>query len=157
MSLFNLFRNRNRRRMKHYHEERERVGGERIEVRLEQVFSDGVSVNMVYRWQEDLSHQQADQLDSRLRAYITCAICDAASEAGLKCRSGPDHGRRPSWMITPHLVPFSLQQAGFDVTEKVCWLSIGPVSLKGPGPYLSEGILSELADSFGKRFDKITV
>jgi hypothetical protein len=140
----------------HYRDECRAVGGDRCKVTLEQASAEARSVNLIYRWHDELSHQEADKLDSRLRAYIACAVYDAASKAGLTCTQGPPHGRRPSWIIEGDLAPYGLQAAGFDVSQKTCWLSVGPIMARGGGGSSSH-ILKALAESFRRHFSKLTV
>jgi hypothetical protein len=142
--------------MNHYHDECKTVGGDPCEVTLGQVFTDGRFIDLIYHWHKELSHQEADKLDSRLRAFIVCAVYDAAIKAGLRCTKGPPHGRRPSWFIDGIPVAFGLQSAGFDVSEKWCGLKLGPLLL-GPGIDTNSEIVSVLAESFRQHFRKFTV
>ena len=84
---------------RHYLEEFTQVSGSRRTVTLVEAASTLGFVSLVYHWDDCLSHADADRLDSRLRAYVVCAIGQAARHAGLSVRPGPPHGRRPSWIV----------------------------------------------------------
>lgn len=119
--------------------------------------TEGPFVTLTYQWQNELSYAQADNLDTRVRAYITCAIYDAAVAAGLKCKPGPPHGRRPSWLIAGRRGYTSLAGAGFDAGEKVCWLQIGPGMLSRDDFSSEDQVAQRLAHSFQKQFAQISV
>lgn len=119
--------------------------------------TEGPFVTLAYQWQKELSYAQADNLDTRVRAYITCAIYDAAVAAGLKCQPGPPHGRRPSWLIAGCRGYTSLAGAGFDADEKVCWLQIGPGMLSRDELLSEDQVAQRLAHSFQKQFAQISV
>lgn len=135
----------------------QKVGGAPHQLTLSEVSLEGPIVALVYRWDEDLSYEEADKLDTRARAFVSCAIRDAAIGARLSCKAGPPHGQRPSWRIAGQGVPISLVTAGFDVEEKVCWMQVGPVMGIGGMPSGSESVAAELAKGFQSNFERITV
>ena len=110
----------------HYMQTVHYIGGEKCELTLVHVGTEGPFVNLAYQWEESLSDQEADKVDTRARAYITCAIYDAAITARLSCKPGPLHGQRPSWYIGEEKMPISLVSAGFEVSDKTCWMLVGP-------------------------------
>lgn len=124
---------------------------------LDQAENEGPCVNLVYHWEIDLTHEEADQLDSRARAFVSCAIYDAAKLDKIKCKRGPLHGRRPSWLFKDVIVPISLMSAGFDYDAKKCWMTVGPIyAIRGVLPgYVS--IAWQLARAFKTYFSEITV
>ncbi len=142
--------------MQHYHDEVAAVGGDPCTVTLEHVQAGDRSIELTYRWHEELSFQEADKLDSRLRAFMACAVYDAAVRAGLQCTKGPPHGRRPSWFIKGIPVAFGLQSAGFDADKKWCGLKLGYLLL-GPGLDASSKTMKKLAKSFQKHLSELTV
>lgn len=141
----------------HYERTMQTVGGEPRQLTLADVSVEGPVVILVYRWSEDLSYQEADRLDTRARAYVSCAIRDAAIGAGLSCEAGPPHGQRPSWKIAGEGVPTSLMTAGFDVGKKVCWMHVGPTLGIGGRPSGSESVAAGLAKGFQSHVEQITV
>lgn len=60
--------------------------GGKSDLTLIHAAAEGPFVNLVYQWKGELSHAEADDLDTRARAYIACAIYDAAITAGLSCQ-----------------------------------------------------------------------
>jgi hypothetical protein len=118
---------------------------------------DGPFVNLVYRWKGDLSHDEADRLDTRVRAYVACAIFDAAATGGLSCVPGPPHGQRPSWVIRGEPMPISLVNAGFDVSDKTCFMQIGPGMLMVRAPQRGGRCSKKLIDGFKAQFSAIQV
>jgi len=143
----------------HYMEERQQVGGPPCQLVLGDAQITGPAVGLFYHWQDDLSDEDADRLDSRLRAYVACAIYDAAVQGGLRCVPGPPHGRRPSWRIRGESFLRSLTDGGFDNEQKQCFAEIGPgvapmevilSSVQGP-------ISQILADAFRAHFRRIAV
>lgn len=140
----------------HYTRTTQTVGGEPHQLTLGEVSVEGAVVVLTYRWDEVLSYQEADRLDTRARAYVSCAIRDAAIGAGLSCETGPPHGQRPSWKIAGAGVPVSLMAAGFDVGEKVCWMHVGPTMGSGGRPSGSESVAAGLAKGFQSHVARIT-
>lgn len=141
----------------HYNRTTQTVGGEPHQLTLDEVSVEDPVVILVYRWDEDLSYQEADRLDTRARAYVSCAIRDAAIGVGLSCEAGPPHGQRPSWKIAGEGVPISLMAAGFDVGEKVCWMHVGPVIGIRGRPSKNESMAAGLAKGFQSHFEQILV
>jgi hypothetical protein len=111
----------------HYKEALKNASGSHHQLELIEVSDNSPFVNLIYRWKDNISYEEADNLDTRLRAYIACAIYDVAISAGMSCRSGPIHGNRPSWIIDKQTLPVSLIDAGFNYAHKDCNLTIGPI------------------------------
>lgn len=130
--------------------------GEKRWLSLIQAEADGNIVSLVYRWNAALSSEEADALDTRARGYIACAIYDAALTAGLTCQSGPPHGQRPSWLFPGERIPVSLINAGYDLTEKTCFMQIGPGMMMG-GPSSSGNFAKRLVAGFRAQFREIHV
>jgi len=101
----------------HYEETCLHAPGGKADLKLIHAAAEGPFITLVYQWKGNLSRAEADDLDTRARAYIACAIYDAAATAGLSCQPGPPHGQRPSWHITGERMPISLVNAGFDVSD----------------------------------------
>lgn len=141
----------------HYEIMSNTTAGSKHELVLQQAAAVGPVVSLSYKWNEDIDHQEADNLDSRARAFIACAVYDAATRAGLSCRIGPPFGKRPSWLIANEQIPYSLIQAGFDTDEKVCWMHVGPIMVKGGMPMGRELTAGKLAEGFASWFCQITV
>lgn len=146
----------------HYREELASVGGSRTAVRLVEAVPTLGFVSLVYHWDQRLSHGDADRLDSRLRAYVVCAIGQAARKAGLSVEPGPPHGCRPSWIIASpdsgrHVI-YGLGPCSFDVGQQVCELAVGPVvSPPVALPGGRDSVTTHLAESFKALFSELTV
>lgn len=110
----------------HYDQTSRKVPGRMQVLTLIHATMDGLFINLVYQWKRELTDAEADDLDTRARAYIACAIYDAATAAGLTCQPGPPHGQRPSWYIRGERMPISLVEAGFDMSDKTCIMRVGP-------------------------------
>lgn len=140
----------------HYDETALRAKGEKQELTLARIGTEGPFLNLVYRWTCQLSDEEADNLDTRARAYVVCAIYDAARTAGLSCDRGPLHGQRHSWLIGGERTPISLVNAGFDVSEKTCFMQVGPgmlvLSASAGGKHLQK-----LATGFQSQFSRVFV
>lgn len=111
----------------HYLQVLEKNQGPIQELFLEETEVEGSFLHLKYTWHDKLTHAQADRIDTRLRAYIACAIFDACHGL-LSCRPGPSHGSRPSWYIEDCPIPFSLVQASFSVAAKSLYQTVGPVA-----------------------------
>lgn len=110
----------------HYLQVLERNQGPIQDLLLEETEVDGPFLHLRYTWHDELTHAQADRIDTRLRAYIACAIPDACHGL-LICHPGPPHGSRPSWYVENCPIPFSLVQARFSVAEKSLYPTVGPI------------------------------
>ena len=141
----------------HYNQTKQTAGGEPHQLTLDEVSVEGPVLILVYRWDEDLIYEEADRLDTRARAYIACAIRDAAIGAGLSCQAGLSHGQRPAWEIASQAIPVSLMAAGFDVGEKVCWMHVGPTMVIEGRLSGSESVAAGLAKGFQSHFEQIRV
>jgi tetratricopeptide (TPR) repeat protein len=141
---------------KHYEVTAWAAPGERRQLSLVRAATDGALVTLVYRWGSELSSQEADRLDTRARAFVACAIYDAAIAAGLQCDPGPTHGSRPAWRILGETTPVSLIGAGFDVADRTCFMRVGPVAVsRGQSPVLR--CAAALVDGFESTFSSMTV
>ena len=140
----------------HYDETARQAPGSKCELTLVHVGVEGPFLNLVYQWHDNLSDQEADRLDTRARAYIACAIFDAAETANLSCDPGPPHGQRPSWRICGARTPISLVNAGFDVSDKTCFMQVGPGMVAMTARQQGEN-LSKLAAGFQSQFSRIAV
>lgn len=127
------------------------------ELFLESVEVAGPFLNLEYSWQEDLSYSRADVVDTRLRAYIACAIFDACNASNVGCRQGPPHGIRPSWFLEGLPIPYSLVDASFSTDEKRMYQTIAPIFMTS-GIFTQEsGPIIQLAQGFRKKFSVIKV
>jgi hypothetical protein len=116
----------------HYRQTSKRAPGRPHDLTLSETRGAGSWFRMTYAWSGDLAFQEADNLDTRVRAFIASAIPDAAVAAGLACQAGPPHGQRPSWFIGGGSMPVSLVQGAFDVEQKKCQVTVGPIGAGGP-------------------------
>jgi hypothetical protein len=116
----------------HYRETSSKAPGSLRELALTRTQVAGSCVRMIYTWSEDLEYQEADNLDSRVRAFVACAIPDAAADAGLACQAGPQFGQRPAWFVAGVPMPVSLVQGAFNVDAKACMVTVGPIVVRGP-------------------------
>jgi len=138
----------------HYTETARSAPGMKQKLKLVHIEAEGSFLTLVYEWKENLSYREADNLDSRARAFIACAIYDAARGAGMSCKAGPPHGKRPSWMVGNSNMPISLVGAGFDVEKQICFMQVGPpvILTRGGGQVdmfkLSQGFLTKFGEIF---------
>ena len=138
----------------HYFEELEAVGGQRRELALVSSQIQGPSVSFMYQWSIQLGDQDADRLDSRVRAFAACAIHDAAVAGGCHCDAGPIQGRRPSWIVDNCPVPIGVVEAGFSVENRTCHFTIGPIMLR-PDLTNQDSVSRRLARGFRDCFSRI--
>ena len=123
----------------HYLQTAKRAPGPPCELTLAGTREEGSWFRLAYVWTDNLDHQEADRLDSRVRAFIACAIPDAAGAASLACQGGPPHGQRPAWFVEGGPIPVSLVHGSFDVDRKTCYVTVGPID--SPAPMLdSRGV-----------------
>ena len=141
----------------HYKQTTRLALGNKCDLSLIHAAVDGLKVNLVYQWKTILSNSEADRLDTRARAYIACAIYDAAITAGLSCRPGSPHGQRPSWHIGGERMSLSLVHARFDVSDKTCFMQIGPCMLMMGGPQPGGNNNKRLLTGFQAQFKEIKV
>lgn len=141
----------------HYEQTLRQAQGVKQRLSLINAELDGTVVAMTYRWTAELSHEEADRLDTRARAYVTCAIYDAATTAGIACQPGPPHGQRPSWILGSERMPISLINAGFDLAEKTCFMHIGQGLMVISGPSGGGRYAKKLVAGFRTQFAKIDV
>lgn len=140
----------------HYEQTVRDAAGKKYELTL--IHADVICpyVNLIYQWKTELSYEEADELDTRARAYIACAIYDAATAAGLFCQPDYHHGQRPSWNIEGERM-ISLVNAGFDVSNKTCFMTIGPGMLRTKESLMVERYCNGLIEGFQTLFRKIRV
>lgn len=117
----------------------------------------GPFVTLVYAWASELCDAEADRLDSRVRAFVACAIHDAAKAAGVASASGPAYGQRPSWILGESRMPVSVVDAGFDTDQKVCYVKVGPVMTAGGALDTHDPHAQRLLSGFQLRFSRILV
>lgn len=117
----------------------------------------GLFLNLEYSWREDWSYAQADVVDTRLRAYIACAIYDACKASGIRCKQGPPHGLRPSWFLEGFPVPFSLVEASFSTRDKRLYQTVGPIMMSLAFFAQKSDLTTGLASGFRKNFSTIKV
>jgi tetratricopeptide (TPR) repeat protein len=146
----------------HYAEESQQQRGEKRRLRLKfSSLEDGKSTTLMrltYQWDRTLSRQEAKRLDLRARAYIACAIYDAAISAGLFCQASENsHGRRPAWLVEGEGIPISLTNAAFDFLDSTCLMEIGPIMIKVSTSHGGETFWPKLLTGFKNRFSDITV
>jgi tetratricopeptide (TPR) repeat protein len=146
----------------HYEQESERVPGNRRYLRLiDSSVEDGkygTLIRLVYQWDTTMSYEEAFRLDLRARAYIACAIYDAAITAGLFCQASEmPHGRRPAWLIEGERIPISLINTEFNFLDSICIMEIGPSFGKSGTPQDGGVHWAKLLTGFKVRFIDITV
>ena len=142
----------------HYKQTAKAAAGPTHVLSLLEAGTDGQCALLKYHWNDHLSESDADNLDTRARSFIACAIYDAAVAVGMPCTPGPAHGIRPSWHIATGHPPASLVSGSFDQQNQTCHYTLGPVLMGGNPASLSLGVVAEiLARGFAERFRKITV
>lgn len=115
---------------------------------------EGPFLHLEYGWQGDLTHAQADRVDTRLRVYIASAIFDVCKTVKIKCKAGPPHGIRPSWFLGDFPVPYSLVQGSFSTNDKRMYQTVGPIMMwMSPGDFqLNSDQMIKLAQGFRLTF-----
>jgi hypothetical protein len=151
-----ILKKRNLTYPRHYEETVRQAFGEKCELTLIHADVRGPHFNLVYQWESELSYEEADRLDSRARAYISCAIYDAATAVGLSCQPDLPHGQRPSWCIEDERM-ITLVNAGFDVSNKTCFMQIGPGIFRTKESLMAKGYCKGLIEGFQTLFRKIKV
>lgn len=146
----------------HYRQESEQVPGDRCHLGLvDSSVEDSpvlAFIRLVYQWDAMLSYEEAFRLDLRVRAYIACAIYDAATAAGLLCQAfGIPHGRRPSWLIEGGQTPISLINAASEFSDRTCLMEIGPLSRNVDTSQGGGALMAKLLTGFIIRFSDICV
>jgi len=136
----------------HYLDVLKKNPGSLQELSLVDVTIENPFLHLTYRYDEDLSRSEADVVDTRLRAYIACAIFDAGKDLFF-CQPAPSHGSRPAWFIQDCPVPFSLVQGRYSVANKSIYLTVGPIV---PLPQAA-GYAEALGAGFAKRFRIVKV
>lgn len=127
------------------------------ELFLETVEVEGLFVYLEYAWQQDLSRAQADVVDTRLRAYIACAIFDACQASKIRCKAGPLYGIRPSWFVGNLPVPYSLVEASFSTDDKRMYQNVGPIMLSPALFRERNDQITQLAKGFRLKFSTLKV
>ena len=113
---------------------------------------------LLYQWDEELPHDEANRLALRAIAYISCAIYDAACSAGWPCQASPiPNGRRPAWILDGERSPVSLTLSDIDLSEKRCQFTIGAVVTQIGEPPGDRAHWEKLHVAFKVRFSEITV
>jgi len=113
---------------------------------------------LVYQWEEALPGEDARNLAARAIAYISCAIYDAASHAGLFCQPSPiPNGRRPAWILEGERSPVSLTISDIDEGDRICQVTIGAVLTEIGKPHSDRARWERLHAAFEATFSEITV
>jgi tetratricopeptide (TPR) repeat protein len=113
---------------------------------------------LLYHWEEQLSDEEATRLALRAVAFVSCAIYDAAINAGLSCQPSPVlHGRRPAWILEGEKSPVSLILSDIDLSEKTCPMSIGAVVTHRHEPPSDRVRWEKLHTAFKAKFSDICV
>ena len=112
-------------------------------------------VTLSYKWAR-LGRDDYDELRDRFKAFITCAIYDAAKDTDLICDPGPVHDEKPTWRIKGERMPITLVFCEIDVTNKTLTAKISS------DPYIkdlqhSDGLYQSLARGFKTTFESIIV
>lgn len=131
----------------HYKAQQPKASGRTRALYLLEFEAYETGLQIVYQCPKRLTSEEANRLDTRLRAYIACIIPDAASRGSLGARSGPPHGQRPSWVLDGFSVPVGLQQASFDAEKRLFSLRVGPIML-GPGCAMTPDVACALGKGF---------
>ncbi|KAA3659946.1 MAG: hypothetical protein DWQ04_20800 [Chloroflexi bacterium] len=146
----------------HYEQESKLVPGKKCNLKL--IYSTVEAskyitlIRLIYQWNTTLSYEEAFRLDRRTRAYITCAVYDAAKSAGLFCQpSETPYGRRPAWFVEGEKTAISLINAAFELSESNCLLEIGPTVREVRAQQKSGVYWEKLLDGFKNKFSSINV
>lgn len=142
----------------HYEKTMQKAPGKKCRLRLIHADAESARVTLVYKWDMDLDSDEADKVDTRARAYVACAIYDAARRAGLMCQPGPLHGQRPAWLFAGENIPVSLVKADFDVSDKTCFMQVGSVMVRLDEQHQSSPSYGKkLIAGFRSQFSEINV
>ncbi|MBL8809853.1 MAG: toll/interleukin-1 receptor domain-containing protein [Planctomycetaceae bacterium] len=91
---------------------------------------EGPNVHLTYHWSEDLSHEQADNLDTCMRAFINSRIGDVAMHSDIPVRLnwGTESLKGvpiPLWQLGHRDQATFVVNSQFDVNEKLITLTVG--------------------------------
>lgn len=117
--------------MHHYRAVCRAVGGTVVKLTLRNAIVAGSNLELTYGWDNQLSYEQADQLDTRARAFLNCTVRKAAEAGGLTCRRGPSEIRLagqpiPAWYLEGRSQETLVVNSQFDPGERLDFLTIGP-------------------------------
>jgi tetratricopeptide (TPR) repeat protein len=145
-----------------YNEESQRQPGQKRTLKLDGSiipdFPYFIQLLLHYQWDEKLPDDEANRLAKRAIAYISCAIYDAARDAGWPCQASPiPNGRRPAWILDGESSPVSLTLSDIDLSERSCQLTIGAIMTVMGKPPTNRARWEKLHAAFKARFSKITV
>jgi hypothetical protein len=113
---------------------------------------------LLYRWEEKLPDDEPKNLALRAIAYVSCAVYDAAVNAGLLCQpSQIPNGRRPAWILEGEKSPVSLILSDIDESERTCQMTIGAMMTSLGEPPSERTRWEKLHAAFKSRFSHICV
>ncbi len=115
----------------HFRAVRMTVAPPKCQLALAAAVSEGSNVYLTYRWTEDLSHDEADRIDTCVRALINSSIGDIAHRNKISARlswgaESMNGVRIPLWHLDHRDQPTFVVNSGFDVEQKLVTLTVGP-------------------------------
>ncbi|WP_157237752.1 TIR domain-containing protein [Desulfobacter curvatus] len=104
-----------------------------LEIELNQLTLEVFGLRLAYSWKECLSTTDADQMDTRLRAFVNCIVGSTAEAAGLCCRATKSPGKLrsvpvaiPGWHLEGFpLMPVHVIASRFNVADQLVHIDVG--------------------------------
>jgi hypothetical protein len=114
----------------HYRAIRMSVGPPHCHLRLAAAEPEGPNVYLAYRWSENLTHEQADQVDTCVRALVNSKIGDIANQNDISVRLAWGEESLlgipiPLWFLDHRNQATYVVNSQFDVDQKVISLTVG--------------------------------
>ncbi|MFM7057227.1 MAG: hypothetical protein ACKO2P_09935 [Planctomycetota bacterium] len=152
-------------RSRHYREVLQAVGGPAQCLTLVSSVAHGPNVILVYSWDATLSPEDADRLDTRIRAYLNEAVGIAARKAGLTVQSGSPTcsllgiSMIPVWLIGGRDQPTFAANSAFspDLRRVQATIGVRFIDAHAFHGLHFDPIADQLAIQFQRRFQYIRV
>jgi len=147
----------------HYDAVLSRFPGPLCPLQLIAAESNGPNLLLVYQWSNSLTAKEADNVDTRARAFVNSAVGFAAIAQWVGCRNGPNDASLlgvpiPGWYLEDRQQPTYVQNSQFDTDQKTVQLTLGPRFIDARGDnLLSDPVSSGLKASFKTFFTTISV
>ncbi|HCS54071.1 toll/interleukin-1 receptor domain-containing protein [Rubinisphaera sp.] len=114
----------------HYRAVRMSVGPPNCHLTLAAAEPEGSNVYLAYRWSEQLSQEQADQVDTCVRALINSKIGDIATPNDISVRlnwgeESLNGAPIPLWFLDHRNQPTYVVNSQFDMEQKIISLTVG--------------------------------
>ncbi|HUT95344.1 MAG TPA: hypothetical protein VMY37_38170 [Thermoguttaceae bacterium] len=151
----------------HYDSVKKIVGGDDHTLVMVSSSCAGPAVLLVYRWEDEVTEEEASRIHLRARAYVSMAIKEVAAAAGIPCQAGPPQNHTlgipaPAWFLGNRGQPTFLVESNCDFQERMIYLTLGVLILP-PMPFSGVTQISDdptslaLAAGFARQHKRITL